>query len=80
MVSIQLDIIKFLLIYRHLQNDYGFKREVSIAACSTIDRPSHCHPCQETSNAESPTPVHVYSQYPHDGRQASLPVSMEDGI
>ena len=26
MVSIQLDIIKFLLIYRHLQNDYWFKR------------------------------------------------------
>ena len=26
MVSIHLDIIKFLLIYRHLQNDYRFRR------------------------------------------------------
>ena len=27
MVSIHLDIIKFLLIYRYLQNTYWFKRE-----------------------------------------------------
>ena len=27
MVSIHLDIIKFLLIYRHLQNTYWFQRD-----------------------------------------------------
>lgn len=27
MVSILFDVIKFLLIYRHLQNTYWFKRE-----------------------------------------------------
>lgn len=30
MVPIQLDIIKFILIYRYLQNTYWFKRENKI--------------------------------------------------
>ena len=38
MVSIQCDIIKFLLIYRHLQNAYWFKRETHAVSDGGSDK------------------------------------------
>ena len=56
MVSIQLDIIMFLLIYRHLQNVYRFKRG---ASTMLVPRSIGLRIALsvETSNAESPTPM-----------------------
>ena len=59
MVSIQLDIVKFLLIYRHLQNDYRFKRGVSPAARSTIERPSHCPDCRNEQQRKPHVGVNI---------------------
>ena len=37
MVSILLDIIKFLLIYRYLQNAYWFKRGASLSLVPRVE-------------------------------------------
>lgn len=40
MVSFMLNVVKFLLIYRHLQNTYWFKREI-LRGCKIPVRPKH---------------------------------------
>lgn len=37
MVSIHLDIIKFLLIYRYLQNTYWFKRGIVLLSIPRVE-------------------------------------------
>ena len=60
MVSFALDTVKFLLIYRHLQNTYWFKRGASpLLVPRSIGL--RIAPSVETSNAESPTPMYVYN-------------------
>ncbi len=56
MVSILLDIIKFLLIYRYLQNAYWFKRGASLSLVPHSEG-LRIALFVETSNAESPTLV-----------------------
>ena len=37
MVSFALDIVKFLLIYRHLQNTYWFKRGIVLLSIPRVE-------------------------------------------
>ena len=62
MVSNQPDIVKFLLIYRYLQNAYWFKRGAYSVTRSTC-RGFGIAQFVETSNAQSPTPVYVYRKH-----------------
>lgn len=52
MVSIQLGIIKFLLIYRYLQNAYWFKRGILTVTRPTSEASSTAHVVR-TSNTEA---------------------------
>ena len=52
MVSFTLDAVKFLLIYRHLQNTYWFKREIRTALISLF-RPSNLPTNVKISNFEA---------------------------
>ena len=54
MVSILFDVIKFLLIYRHLQNTYWFKRGAGSVTRSTIERPSHCPTSLKRATQKAP--------------------------
>ena len=44
MVSFTLDVVKFLLIYRHLQNTYWFKRGASLSLVPRVE--AFALPCQ----------------------------------
>ena len=52
MVSFTLDAVKFLLIYRYLQNTYWFKREIRTALISLF-RPSNLPTNVKISNLEA---------------------------
>ena len=52
MVSFTLDAVKFLLIYRYLQNTYWFKREIRTALISLF-RPSNLPTNVKISNFEA---------------------------
>ena len=56
MVSILFDVIKFLLIYRHLQNTYWFIREISEIRV----RPSQLVPCASIAHKYSPNSCKIY--------------------
>lgn len=63
MVSILLDIIKFLLIYRYLQNAYWFKRGCSNILAKKTQKPmaDGKKKSTETCNALHPPPQHAAS-------------------
>ena len=63
MVSFTLNTSKFLLIYRHLQNIYWFKRGARLMLASRSEG-LRIAQYVETSNAESPTQMYVYAQPP----------------
>ena len=54
MVSFTLYTVKFLFIYRHLQNTYWFKRGASLLLVPR-SKGSRIAQIVETSNVESPT-------------------------
>lgn len=63
MVSFTLYAVKFLLIYRHLQNTYWFKRGARLMLASRSEG-LRIAQYVETSNAESPTQMYGYAQLP----------------
>ena len=64
MVSFTLDAVKFLLIYRYLQNTYWFKRGNRTLLPVPRSKGSRIALSVETSNAESPTPMWIYTIHP----------------
>ncbi len=63
MVSFTLNTSKFLLIYRHLQNIYWFKRGARLMLASRSEG-LRIAQYVETSNAENPTQMYDYAQPP----------------
>lgn len=60
MVSFTLDAVKFLLIYRHLQNTYWFKRG-NLPVCSSHNlRLWHC-PVHQRRATLKPTPICIWT-------------------
>ena len=63
MVSFTLDAVRFLLIFRYLQNIHWFKRGARLMLASRSEG-LRIAQYVETSNAESPTQMYDYVQPP----------------
>lgn len=59
MVSILFDVIKFLLIYRHLQNTYWFKRGTSRLSVPRVE--ALALPIKVEQTTAEPTPIRYIS-------------------